>query len=106
MAVLNVTFSRVGGKNTNTSIPPVMQGSSDNNDFASENVTIGGVSAATTATSTANQDFGIIRLHAEAACYIKIGASPTAVAGDLRMAAGQTEHVACNKGDKVACITV
>ena len=106
MAVLNVTYSRVGGTNKDTSVPPVMNGSSDDSDFASEDVTIGGVSAATTATSTAASGFGVVRLHAEAACYVKIGASPTAAAEDMRMAAGQTEHVALNKGDKVACITV
>lgn len=50
-------------------------------------------------------DTKIIRVHADSACSIKIGADPTATASTARMAANQTEYFAVQTGHKIAVIS-
>lgn len=47
----------------------------------------------------------LIRVHTDAVCSVAIGVNPTAVAGSMRMAAGQTEYFAVTGGLKIAAIT-
>lgn len=46
-----------------------------------------------------------VRLHADAICSVKFGASPTATTNNRRMAADQTEYFAVVPGQKVSVIS-
>lgn len=71
---------------------------------AEQTVAIGASSAASNAF---NASTAIVRLHTDAICSVEFGASPTASATKMRMAAGQTEYFAVTPGSgfKVAVIT-
>ncbi len=100
MAVVNVTFGVADQLSLNGTSMPVFRAIG-----VSEDETIGVASVATTATSAEKGGRGIVRVQAEDVCYVEIGSSPTAVSGtSMRMAAGQTEYFACDRGDTVAII--
>lgn len=45
-----------------------------------------------------------VRLHAEAACRVVVGANPTASSTSMRMGAGGTEYLGVSPGLKIAVI--
>jgi len=45
-----------------------------------------------------------VRLHAEAACRVAVGANPTASSTSMRMGAGGTEYLGVTPGLKIAVI--
>jgi hypothetical protein len=63
--------------------------------------------AITTTTQSAafNTNTRFIRVHVDAICSIKFGASPTAVTTDARMAANTTEYFGVIAGQKLAVVT-
>jgi len=72
---------------------------------ASQNVTISGTSAQSAALNTATK---IIRVCSDVACYIKVGANPTAAAGDHYLPANAPEYLLLESpgaGHKIAAIT-
>lgn len=97
MAVLFITeFSKLGvidGKTSAIAMAPPI---------AEQTVAIGGSSAASAAFDAATR---YVRLHTDAICSVAFGASPTATATKMRLAAGQTEYFAVPPGGKVAVIT-
>jgi hypothetical protein len=58
--------------------------------LAEQTASIGGSSA--TLTNPFNAKTAFIRVHTDAICSIKVGASPTATTSTARMAANQTEY--------------
>lgn len=70
--------------------------------IATQAVAISGTSAQSAAFNT-NTRF--IRVHTDAICSVKFGASPTATTDDARLAANQTEFFGVVAGQKVAVIT-
>lgn len=69
-----------------------------------QDVTIGAASAATTNAFSA-QTYKI-RVKTTSDCRIRINQSPTALATDTYMSAGDVEWFTCNPGEKIACIQV
>lgn len=67
-----------------------------------QTVTIGGAS---TQSQVFNERTKFVRLHCDAICSIKFGASPTATADDARMVANQTEFFGVTRGHRLAVIT-
>lgn len=70
--------------------------------LAEQNIAIG---AGSVQSNAFNTDTRLIRVHTDAICAIKIGASPTAVATDKRMPANATEYFTVTAGHKIAVIT-
>ena len=72
--------------------------------IASENVTITGTSAQS---SALNSSTVLVRLVADASCYVQVGANPTAAAGDTYLPSGVVEYFAIQPGAgyKIAAIT-
>ena len=68
---------------------------------ATQVITFGGTSVASTAFSSATK---LVRVHTDAACHITAGDSPTATAGDMRLGAGQTEYFGVVPGQKLAAL--
>lgn len=66
-----------------------------------QTVAIGGTSAQSAAFN-ANTKF--IRVHADVVCSRLLGANPVATLDNARMAAGATEYVGVEPGDKIAVI--
>ncbi len=101
MAVANITFGKMSGVGENSASAPTFK------PRVSEDITIGSATE-TTNTSTEDKGRGIIRIQAEAVCYISIGPATTvtAVSGSaVRMSAGQTQHFSCDQGDEVSVVT-
>jgi len=48
---------------------------------------------------------GVIRVHTDSVCSIKIGENPTATTDNKRMAANSTEYFAVRGGHKLAAVT-
>jgi hypothetical protein len=69
---------------------------------AEQKVAIGGTSTQSVAFNASTR---VVRLHADAICSVAFGASPTATAANLRMAAGQTEYFGVVPGSMLAVIT-
>lgn len=67
-----------------------------------QTVAIGG---SATSSSAFSGDTKIIRVHTDAICSIKIGASPTATATTARMSADSTEYFYVLPGHKISVIT-
>lgn len=63
---------------------------------AEQVVAIGGTS---TQSSALNSKTAFVRVHAEAACAIAVGANPTAVATAHRLPAGAVEYYGVTRGD-------
>jgi hypothetical protein len=59
---------------------------------------------ATTQGSAFNAKTKFIMVHTDSICSYKIGANPTAVTSEGRMAAGETRYFGVNPGDKIAFI--
>jgi len=70
--------------------------------FAGENVTITGTSAQS---SAFNDETRIVRVVADAACYVLVGSNPTAAAGDVYLPANAPEYFRVTPGQKIAGIT-
>lgn len=77
---------------------PIVQGTP----IAEQTVSIGGSSTSSSAFAANTK---IIRVHTDAICSIAIGASPTATAAKMRMAAGTTEYFEVAPTHKIAVIT-
>lgn len=69
-----------------------------------QDVAIGAASAAVT-NPFSSQTYKI-RVKVTSDCRIRINQSPTALAADTYMSAGDTEWFTCNPGEKIACIQV
>lgn len=69
---------------------------------AYQEVTISGTSAQSAAFNAATK---IIRINADAACRIRAGSNPTALATDTRINADAPEYFGVKPGDKLAIIT-
>lgn len=67
-----------------------------------QQISIGGVSAQSTAFADTTR---FIRLHADVACRVAIGANPTASATSMRIGAGGTEYLGVRPGLKIAVIS-
>jgi hypothetical protein len=63
--------------------------------YGAQDVTLGAESAQSAALKDSTS---IVRLLADAACYIAIGADPTAAPGGLLLASGVPEYFACERG--------
>lgn len=70
--------------------------------LANNPVAIGAGSVQSAAFSSGTK---LIRVHADAACRVEVGANPTAGATSKRIAANGTEYFGVNPGDKLAVIT-
>jgi hypothetical protein len=70
----------------------------------SQDVAIGAASAACT-NAFGTQTYKI-RVKTTSDCRIRIEKTPTALATDTYMSAGDTEWFTCNPGEKIACIQV
>lgn len=46
----------------------------------------------------------LVRLHAQVACHVAFGESPTATTNSMRLAEGQTEYFGVTPGHKLAVI--
>lgn len=102
MAVLTVTYGTMSGSGPNGSPMPIFRARSINH---SEDIVIGPTSTQGTLTASEEFDRNVVELHAFAACYFKVGASPVAAAGSCQsMSAGETRHIYCKNGDSVACV--
>lgn len=88
-----------------TSAPPVSVYYQAANTPAVANQTVAiGVSSAQSAAFSGTT--GLVRIHADVACHVVVGgASPTATATSMRLAAGQTEYFVVLAGQKLAVIT-
>lgn len=64
-----------------------------------------GISGSSAPSAAFNTNTKFVRIHTDAICSIKFGASPTAAATNMRMAANQTEYFGVVPGQKVAVIT-
>lgn len=64
--------------------------------------------AVTFTTSTPSAAFAsgttFIRVQASAACYLKVGANPTATASNMPLAGGVAEYFGVKEGDKIAAL--
>ncbi len=98
MAVLFITEFKGGRKDRNGFALPVAM----TPPVAEQTVAIGGSS---TQSSALNSTTEVVRVHTDAICSIAFGASPTATATTMRMAAGQTEYFYVVPGSKIAVIT-
>lgn len=99
MANLIVTFTRPAENRTAQSWFPVEQGEA----AETEKIEIGASSAAGDLMASA-KDF-IVRLEAEADCWVTIGADPVAEDGSGRkLPAGTRDQFSCQPGSKVAVI--
>ncbi len=58
----------------------------------------------TTQSAAFNAKTHIIRIHAEAICFIAFGSDPTATTSSMRMVAGQTEYFGVSPGTKLAVV--
>ena len=70
--------------------------------IAEQHVSIG---MSSTASAAFNAATNLIRVHTDAICSIAFGASPTATANGMRLAANQTEYFAVQGGQEIAVIT-
>jgi len=69
--------------------------------LAAERVANGGAS---TQGSAFNAKTRFVMIHTDSICSYKVGANPTAVVTEGRMAAGETRFFGVNPGDKVAFV--
>ena len=67
-----------------------------------QQVAIGALSVQSSALSDTTR---FVRLHADVACRIAIGASPTAASTSMRFGAGGTEYLGVRPGLKIAVIS-
>ena len=95
MGTVNIVFSSVGG---NSGAMPAYNGIP----VASENVTSSGTSAQST--NSASSRGLAVRVTPTVDIYVKIGANPTAAAGDWYVPAYMAMDFMVEPGDKVAVI--
>ncbi len=70
--------------------------------LVNQQVVIGGTSAQSAAFSDTTR---FVRLHADVACRVAIGANPTAASTSMRIGAGGTEYLGVRPGLKIAVIS-
>jgi hypothetical protein len=98
MSVIHITeFSGSGAEISGVRVPIAMLPA-----VTVQEITISGASAQSAAF---NAETRMIRISADAACRIRVGASPTAVATDLRVGADSPEYFGVLPGQKLAAIT-
>lgn len=103
MAVLYITEYANSGRELKKNIVQ----SAEEPRLAGQTIAIG---AGSVQSANLNAKTRLIRVHTDAICSVAIGANPTAVATDMRLAANQTEYIALTPelvkaGCKVAVIT-
>lgn len=69
---------------------------------ANQTVTISGASTQSSAFDSRTR---LIRVKTDTACYVEIGANPTASTSSLRLDAGDTEYFSVVGGHKIAVIS-